>query len=184
MQLIKPAVRQKVNDMTVILGKDDPTLLSRLSSRVDENFIYRPFWLDCLRLLQNCAKRGAEYYMISGYRSEGQQMALWAQGRTQSGKIVTNAKAWQSMHNYGLAIDFCRDKDIQRSGLQPDWDSKAYDILAEEAVKLGLVPGHYWTSLRDSPHVEMKLPGTLKLKDLPRDLAEAWAKIGVAVDTK
>lgn len=38
-------------------------------------------------------------------RTFAEQDAIYAQGRTKPGKIVTNAKAGLSYHNYGLAID-------------------------------------------------------------------------------
>lgn len=40
-------------------------------------------------------------------RSGTEQNALWEQGRSVPGKIVTYAKAGQSAHQYGLALDFC-----------------------------------------------------------------------------
>ena len=40
-------------------------------------------------------------------RTWDEQEELYAQGRTKKGKIVTNAKAGYSWHNYGLAIDVC-----------------------------------------------------------------------------
>ena len=38
-------------------------------------------------------------------RSIKEQNELYAMGRTSSGRIVTNAKGGQSIHNYGLAFD-------------------------------------------------------------------------------
>lgn len=43
--------------------------------------------------------------LISGTRTFQQQDALFAQGRTASGKIVTNARGGQSNHNFGIAWD-------------------------------------------------------------------------------
>jgi peptidoglycan LD-endopeptidase CwlK len=43
--------------------------------------------------------------VVSGLRSAAEQQALYAQGRTTPGHIITNARAGYSMHNYGLAID-------------------------------------------------------------------------------
>ncbi len=43
--------------------------------------------------------------VVSGLRDSAQQNALYAQGRTAPGHIVTNAPAGLSMHNYGLAVD-------------------------------------------------------------------------------
>ena len=44
--------------------------------------------------------------MVEGYRTYKRQNDLYAQGRTKSGKIVTNAKGGESLHNYGRAIDY------------------------------------------------------------------------------
>lgn len=43
--------------------------------------------------------------ITSGYRSATEQDALYAQGRTAPGSVVTQARGGQSMHNYGLAVD-------------------------------------------------------------------------------
>lgn len=50
---------------------------------------------------------GYEIRMVSGFRSFDEQNALYEKGRTKIGNIVTNAKGGQSMHNYGVAIDYC-----------------------------------------------------------------------------
>lgn len=73
------------------------------------------------------------------------------------GGIVTNARGGQSLHNLSIAIDFALDKDTLRDGLQPDWRLEAYRILAEEAKKLGLESGFWWTKIKDGPHVELPL---------------------------
>jgi peptidoglycan L-alanyl-D-glutamate endopeptidase CwlK len=44
-------------------------------------------------------------------RTFAEQNALYAQGRTKAGKIVTNASAGRSYHNYGLALDIVLIKD-------------------------------------------------------------------------
>lgn len=44
--------------------------------------------------------------VTEGYRTFERQDQLYAQGRTTSGSIVTNAKGGESMHNYRVACDF------------------------------------------------------------------------------
>lgn len=68
-------------------------------------------------------------------RSEAEQDALYAQGRTTPGPIVTKAKAGQSAHQYGLALDFV----IMDNG-KPDWGgiSPAWDKAIELAEARGL----------------------------------------------
>ena len=47
---------------------------------------------------------GIQLRITQGYRSIAEQDALYAQGRTAPGEIVTNARGGQSYHNYGLAL--------------------------------------------------------------------------------
>lgn len=131
--------------------------MNTLTSRIDLDVLYPPFKEKYLQLLTNCQKRGATYYAISGLRSIPEQTELYAQGRTKPGKIVTNAKPGTSAHNYSIATDSCRDADLTRAGLQPDWDMPSYLILAEEAVKLGLESAYYWASFKEGPHVQLPL---------------------------
>ena len=59
-------------------------------------------------------------------RTFAEQDALYAQGRSKPGKIVTNAKGGQSYHNYGLAIDIVllTDKDKNGTFETASWDLK------------------------------------------------------------
>lgn len=56
--------------------------------------------------LQRCKAAGIDVLITSTYRDAESQNAIYAQGRTLPGKIVTNAKAGQSWHNYKCAFDF------------------------------------------------------------------------------
>lgn len=53
-----------------------------------------------------CKKEGIDVLITSTYRDNESQNAIFAQGRTKPGKIVTYAKGGQSWHNYRLAFDF------------------------------------------------------------------------------
>jgi peptidoglycan L-alanyl-D-glutamate endopeptidase CwlK len=59
-------------------------------------------------------------------RTFAEQDALFAQGRTKPGAIVTKAKGGQSYHNYGLAIDIVLlvDKDKNGTFETASWDLK------------------------------------------------------------
>ena len=63
-----------------------------------------------LSQVETCFIPVAEAYgyrldITSGFRSVADQNTLYAQGRTQPGNIVTNARGGRSLHNYGLAVD-------------------------------------------------------------------------------
>lgn len=81
---------------------------------------------------------------------------LYAQGRTKSGKIVTNAKAGQSYHNYGLAIDFV----LQVNGL-PDWTVNDNWMKVVNCFKeRGFFWGGDFKIIKDYPHFENRLEYT------------------------
>jgi len=86
----------------------------------------------------NAAKAaGIDLLVTSTYRDHASQAALYAQGRTAPGKIVTNAKPGQSFHNHRCAIDVVPI----RNG-KPVWDAK--DPIWQEVGKLGKAAGLEW----------------------------------------
>lgn len=126
------------------------------------------------QLLESCAARGATYIATSGARTLEEQAKLYAQGRTAPGPKVTNVR--YSMHVAGAACDFVR---VTGPG-KVSWDRADYYILAEEAEKLGLESGHFWTSFPDSPHVQIRLPEGVTLAKLRQvhgkdGLVAVWA---------
>ena len=60
----------------------------------------------CRKFIAACKKAGIDVLITSTYRDGESQNWLYAQGRTRPGRVVTNAKAGQSWHNYRLAFDF------------------------------------------------------------------------------
>jgi LAS superfamily LD-carboxypeptidase LdcB len=124
--------------------------------RINKSKIAPEFLKKCEQLLINCQARGAVYYAISGFRDPLEQEALYKIGRepNDTRKVVTNARPFKSAHQYGLAIDFAADLDAKREGLQPDWNIKSYEILAEEARKLGLMPGMDFKTFKEGPHIQ------------------------------
>jgi peptidoglycan L-alanyl-D-glutamate endopeptidase CwlK len=60
----------------------------------------------CRKFIAACKKAGIDVLITSTYRDMESQAAIYAQGRTKAGRIVTRAKPGQSWHNYRLAFDF------------------------------------------------------------------------------
>ena len=56
-------------------------------------------------MLDDCKTAGIDLIVTCTRRTLAEQAALYAQGRTTPGRIVTNAQPGQSAHNYGCAID-------------------------------------------------------------------------------
>lgn len=84
-----------------------------------------------------------------GLRTIAEQNALYAQGRTVKGSIVTNAKGGQSYHNFGLAVDLVQLKDNT-----VNWNFD-YSQLQPIASRYGIVWGGTFKSLIDKPHFEL-----------------------------
>ncbi len=118
------------------------------------------------RLVERLAQRGFQVEITQGLRTFAEQDALYAQGRTRKGPKVTNAKAGQSLHNYGLAVDFALLKNGRYTWPEPHG---VWQAIGEEAVRLGLEAGYFWPH-PDKPHVEW---ATVKWRDLL-----AWHKEG------
>lgn len=102
-------------------------------------------------LVHMATKAGITIKVISGLRTYAEQDALYAQGRTKPGHIVTNAKAGFSNHNFGLAFDigiFQGNSYIEES---PD-----YKKVGAMGVSLGFTWGGNWLSIQDEPHFELR----------------------------
>lgn len=134
-----------------------------LLSRIDTDLLYPPFLAKLQALLDEALSHKRAYWVIEGHRSYERSDELYAQGRSKPGPIVTNAKAGQSAHNFGLAADLVLDGYMDRAGLQPDFRPSSYDLLGELCPKHGLVWGGSWV-FKDRPHVQM--PGWVTAKDL------------------
>ena len=111
------------------------------------------------RMVAELDRRGHTAIITQGARTTARQQALYAQGRTRPGKIVTNADGVRrtSMHQrqhtgYAHAVDLAWIVDARVT-----WDGP-WALLGELARAEGLVWGGDWTSFRDQPHVELPLP--------------------------
>lgn len=104
----------------------------------------------CLQILALAEAEKFELLVTQGFRSFEEQNKLYAQGRTTSGKIVTNARAGQSNHNYGKAVDFAFVVNGEIS-----WDERLYKKIGEWSRIVGLNWGGNWKKFKDLPHVEI-----------------------------
>ena len=100
------------------------------------------------------AARGITIEVVQGLRTFEEQAALYAQGRTKPGPIVTQARAGESNHNYGLAADVCPFVDGQ-----PDWNApiRVWAAIGDAASRHGLEWGGQWKKFLDKPHVQLPL---------------------------
>lgn len=87
--------------------------------------------------------------VVQGLRTIEEQNALYAQGRTKPGKVVTNAKGGKSYHNYGLAIDF-----VIMDGVNINWNHPMNKEVVATFEKAGWFWGGRFKSIVDKPHLE------------------------------
>ncbi|WP_313448261.1 M15 family metallopeptidase [Sphingobacterium sp.] len=101
--------------------------------------------------------KGVRLRFSQTLRTIEEQNALYAQGRTKAGKIVTNAKGGQSFHNYGLAFDIVILYDLDGNGTfeTASWDEDQYFMTVVNYFKSkGWSWGGDFRSFKDSPHFE------------------------------
>ena len=110
-----------------------------------------------------CEQRGIEVLVTSTYRDIESQNALYAQGRTSPGKIVTKAKGGQSFHNYRVAFDF-----VPLVNGKPCWDDEElFKKCGGIAEEVGLEWAGNWVSFKEMAHCQYT--GGLDLADF-----KAW----------
>lgn len=90
--------------------------------------------------------------LVQGMRTMDEQAALYAQGRTAPGRVVTNARPGDSPHNFGAAVDVAF---LDEAG-HTSWDLRfPWDPLGALGEALGLVWGGRWVVPRDLDHFEL-----------------------------
>lgn len=100
-------------------------------------------------------EKGTYLLVVSGLRTAVQQNALYAQGRTMPGHIVTNARAGQSMHNYGLAADVVPYLTANGPDLNWNTDTPQYQAMVAALKAQGLAWGGDWAHFKDMDHFQM-----------------------------
>lgn len=130
----------------------------------------------------NILGKGIRLRFAYTLRTIKEQNELYAQGRTEPGKIVTNAKGGQSVHNYGLAFDIVLlyDKDGNGTFETASWDLNTdfdKDKIADwmEVTNYfkscGWEWGGDWKSFKDYPHFQKTFENTVsQLKALTKDI--------------
>lgn len=97
------------------------------------------------------------YRIISGTRTFAEQDALFAQGRTAPGPIVTNAESGKSNHNFGIAWDVGIFDGKNFLTGKNKAEEKTYEDLAKAilAKVKDLEWGGNFKSIKDKPHYQV-----------------------------
>lgn len=147
-QLVPPAALPPAVFVTPEAGADRTELAtaSREWMLLDPDFRQR-----LLLVFRAMERHGYRMVLLEGYRSPERQQML-----AQLGPHVTNAKAFQSYHQFGLAADsaFYRSGRLVISEKDP-WAMEGYRLYGQYAESFGLVWGGRW-QMRDFGHVELR----------------------------
>jgi peptidoglycan LD-endopeptidase CwlK len=94
---------------------------------------------------------GIDIRVTQSLRSMAEQEALYAQGRTEPGQIVTDARPGSSWHNYGLAVDVA---PLTPQGV--DWNiaHPVWGRIVAVGTSLGLFAGAEFRTFPDWPHFQ------------------------------
>jgi len=94
--------------------------------------------------------KGIDLLVTSTYRDSDSQNALYAQGRTTPGNIVTRAKAGQSWHNWRCAFDV-----VPLVNGKAIWDDQAmWKQVGEIGKACGLEWAGDWKTFKEYPHFQ------------------------------
>jgi peptidoglycan L-alanyl-D-glutamate endopeptidase CwlK len=103
------------------------------------------------QFIQACKDKGIDILITSTYRDMESQDALYEQGRTTQGRIVTNARGGDSYHNWRCAVDV-----VPIIGGKPDWDGShpAWQQIGEIGEECGLEWAGRWKSFKELAHFQ------------------------------
>ena len=130
------------------------------------------------QIIAECKAQGLPVLVTQTLRTKAEQDALYAQGRTKPGKIVTNAWYPNSAHCWGVAFDFCRNV----KGREYDDSDGFFARVAAIAKPYGLTWGGDWKNFVDKPHLELTefMPGAsvawlIRTYGTPEVFQKSWA---------
>lgn len=133
--------------VALLFQKQTPTYVNRLQPVVERK---------ANQIVRSMEALGHPVRIVEGYRTMERQTELYNQGRTTPGNKVTNAKAGESFHNYGVAVDFVFRKEGYNASVE-QWKT-----LGTVGKLLGFEWGGDWKGFTDKPHFELPLGYTVK----------------------
>ncbi len=122
-------------------------------------------------LLQSFQNEGLPFRVFEAFRNPLRQAWLYGQGRTRPGSIVTHGQAWESYHQYGLAVDFVLWLNGTWSWNTLGINASRWDRLHALGTKVGLEPLRF-----EAPHLQVAglLIDDLRNGKFPADGDDSW----------
>jgi peptidoglycan L-alanyl-D-glutamate endopeptidase CwlK len=156
-QLAPPPALPPAVFATVEVAQERPMLVTASRKWDEMDPVFTQTLLQIFKVMKE--RHGYEMAILEGYRSPERQNKLAAMGAS-----VTNAAAYQSWHQYGLAADcaFLRNGKIVISEKDP-WAMRGYALYGQVAESFGLTWGGRW-KMMDFGHAELRRAGVMKRK--------------------
>lgn len=166
---VSPGNEGKVDSATLAAIEDafeaDLAAVAPIDARHKTDRIHPQLRKRLGQLAGGLVARGMQALITDGLRTFEEQHAIFLIGRRgiPGERKVTNADAGRSNHNYGLAVDLYPVingrvfTDIPHGATQAfrDLFRATQQAIVDEAERLGLTSGIHFTSLVDTPHVQL-----------------------------
>lgn len=101
---------------------------------------------------------GTPIFVVEGLRTDERQKALYAQGRTGPGPIVTYKNGITNKSNHQPRDGFGWAVDVAFVGPQPFDERKPWEVYGQKLELRGLTWGGRW-KMADRPHAEYQPTG-------------------------
>jgi len=148
----------------------------------DLNLLHPEAKKKALQLIQKCKEAGIDIVITQTLRTKKEQDALYAQGRTRPGKIVTNCQYPDSPHCWGVAFDIA----VITNG-KASWNISEYFKVGPIGESLDLEWGGRWKNFPDYPHFELPGYNIVQLRKIygsPIKFIQTWPKESDNVEEK
>lgn len=110
--------------------------------------------IKAIDFIRQCTIAGYEILTTSTYRDAESQAKLYAQGRTEPGKIVTYANAGQSYHNYKVAFDIVPIRNGKCLWGTTGKDLETWQAIGAIGKACGLEWAGDWKRFKEFPHFQ------------------------------
>lgn len=107
-------------------------------------------------------------FLVEGFRTKERQQYLYDSGRKWAGFIKTYARAGQSVHNYGMAVDVAFQHERYPISLgveKPNYNKELYAQLYKQVKNTGIDWGGNWW-FKDYGHFEIKNINQINMYEL------------------
>ena len=127
------------NDFPSLPRQSDIGRLPVPERNVDLSFIFPTLRTKVSAILATLEAEGIPLKVFEAYRHPLRQLSLYSRGRSAPGSRVTNAGPWESLHNFGFAVDFAIYENDKWSWSLTGEKERYWNRLRELAEEQGLI---------------------------------------------